>query len=80
MLLWLEDLNWPGAELIQERLVRFQKVDLLALYLNSWIPALDKLEKRSWLEFISPVLENQELLPLLKHDTVKILQRYRAEK
>ena len=45
MLLWLEDLNWPGASQIQERLVQFQKVDMLAMWLNSWVPALKQLKK-----------------------------------
>ena len=77
MLLWLEDLNWPGASQIQERLVQFQKVDMLAMWLNSWVPALKQLKKLTWLSFISVVLDNSKLKELLNQDTLEILQSHR---
>lgn len=77
MLLWLEDLNWPGAELIQKRLMEFQNIDSLVRYLDHWVPALKKLEKRAWLSFISELLDNSQLRASLNHDTVEILERYR---
>jgi hypothetical protein len=77
MLLWLEDLNWPGASQIQERLVQFQKVDMLAMWLNSWVPALKQLKKLAWLSFISVVLDNSKLKELLNQDTLEILQSHR---
>lgn len=73
MLLWLEDLNWPGAELILERLKRFRKVDMLVMYLNHWVPALDKLEEWAWLSFIAEVLDNPDLGSRLKPNTLQIL-------
>lgn len=79
MLLWLEDLNWPGAERIQERLMQFQKVDMLAMCINRWIPALDKLEHWAWLSFISVLLGNSRLKDLLEPDTIRILQEHRCE-
>ena len=76
MLLWLEDLNWPGALLIQERLTRFQKVDMLAICLNSAVPALEKLEEWAWLGSIAALLCNSRLTDLLKPDTLRILSKY----
>lgn len=74
MLLWLSDLNWPGAELIQKRLIQFQKVDKLAMWLNDWVPALNKLEQWAWLSFISDLLDNSGLKDLLKPDVIRMLQ------
>lgn len=76
MLLWIEDLNWPGAEQIQNRLAQFQKVDLLAMWLNDWVPALAKLEQWAWLSFISVVLDNSKLIPLLNPDALRVLKTY----
>ena len=53
MLLWLQDLNWPGADRIQQRLIEFQDVSMLSLHLNHLVPALDKLGEDFWLYFPS---------------------------
>jgi hypothetical protein len=74
MLLWLEDLNWPGAELIQQRLIRFCDVQMLAMWLNSVVPQLYKLGMRSWLFFIAPLLENSFLVEKLNSETLCILR------
>lgn len=73
MLLWLEDLNWPGAELILERLKRFHEVDMLVMCLDHWVPALEKLEEWAWLSFIAEVLDNPNLRSQLKPNTLQIL-------
>lgn len=80
MLLWLEDLNWPGAELILERLKQFRKddiVDMLVMCLNHWVPALNKLGERAWLSFIAEILDNPNLEGRLKPDTLQILLSYK---
>ena len=77
MLLWLEDLNWPGAELIQERLKQFREVNMLVMYLNDWVPALNKLGKRAWLSAIAEILDNPNLEGRLNPDTIQILLEYR---
>ena len=61
MLLWIEDLNWPGAELIQHRLLQFCKIDMLAVYVNSMVPALEKLSKNYWLTSIAELMQNTAL-------------------
>ncbi len=76
MILWLEDLNWPGAEQIQQRLIAFKDVSMLAIILDSIVPDLEKLEKSSWLEFIADLLRNQELSQTIKNSTKEILTKY----
>ena len=76
MILWLEDLNWPGAEQIQQRLIAFQDVFLLATFLDHDVPDLEKLGKTSWLMFLSDLLNNQKLSQTLKSSTREILAKY----
>ena len=76
MLLWLEDLNWPGAEVIQQRLIDFQDVSWLALFLDSFVPALEKLDQTSWIRFIAELLSNGKLSQALKESTREIFTKY----
>lgn len=78
MIQWLEDLNWPGAEQIQQRLIAFQNVERLAMTLDGGIPELEKLGKRSWLMFLSDLLNNQKLSQAIKESTREILSKYYA--
>lgn len=76
MLLWLEDLNWPGAGQIQQRLIEFQDVSMLASDLDSFVAALEKLDKTSWLYFISDLLRNKNLSQAINSNTKAILNKY----
>lgn len=76
MLLWLEDLNWPGAETIQHRLMRFEKVDVLALCLNTIAPALEQLNKSTWLMYLAKLLHNDALKSKLNSDGLRVLSAY----
>ena len=75
MFLWLEDLNWPGAEQIQQRLIAFQYVDLLASDLDSFVAALEKLGETSWLIFLSELLNNKKLSQRINSHTKEILSK-----
>jgi len=79
MLLWLEDLNWPGAEQIQQRLIEFQDVSVLAVILDSFVAALEKLEETSWLFFLSELLNNEKLSQAIKSSTKEILIKSRSD-
>lgn len=79
MLLWLEDLNWPGAERILQRLIEFQDVNWLSMSLNHMVPALSLLGERSWLFFLSDLLENEKLREALRPEVVKTLNAIRKE-
>ena len=76
MILWLEDLNWPGAEKIQQRLIVFQDVFLLATVLDHTVTDLEKLGETRWLLFLSDLLNNQKLSQTLKSSTREILAKY----
>ena len=76
MILWLEDLNWPGAEKIQQRLIVFQDVFLLATILDHTVSDLEKLGETRWLLFLSDLLNNQKLSQTLKSSTREILAKY----
>lgn len=80
MLLWLEDLNWPGAEQIQQRLIAFQDVSMLASDLDSFVAALEKLEKTSWLIFISDLLSNEKLSQKINSSTREILTKHALQR
>lgn len=79
MLFWIRDLNWPGAELIQQRLIRFREVDILAMYINSFVPKLHKLEMNDWLIFIASLLDNALLVKKLKPETLEILRESKTD-
>ena len=79
MLLWIEDLNWPGAEKIQQRLIAFQDVSRLASVLDSFVEALEKLGKSSWLQFVSDLLDNQKLSQKINNSTREILTKYSTD-
>ena len=76
MILWMEDLNWPGAVQIQQRLIAFQSVSSLAFALNAIVPALEQLKETSWLQFISDLLCNQKLSQTINQRTREILEQY----
>lgn len=77
MLLWLEDLNWPGAGYVQRRLTQFLDVRLLAVVLNKMVPALSVLNEESWLISLSVLLENERLRKRLSDEALRTLSQYR---
>lgn len=46
---WLEDMNWPGAFTIRDRLLQFKDSDWLMLFLNSSIDRAKALGRKCWL-------------------------------
>lgn len=76
MLLWLEDLNWPGAEIIQNRLIQFRDVEILSLHINEIVPVLQTLKRDSWLIFIAELLQNKDLKKALNEEVVQSLSEY----
>ena len=76
MIQWIKDLNWPGAEQIQQRLIAFQDVSMLASILNHMVPDLEKLEETSWLIFIADLLSNRKLSQTINNTTKEILTRH----
>ena len=79
MLLWLQDLNWPGALKIMQRLQRFENVSVLATTIMQMLPALVALEDTTWLINISSLLDNRSLAECVDSETFALLTKFRAE-
>ncbi len=80
MLEWLQDLNWPGAFLIMERL---EKMDP-QLLLNAAIYAVKQallLKDNEWLGWMSYLIKNKKFYDALSEEKEyqKILKRYYEE-
>lgn len=83
ILQWIDDLNWPGAEVILERMKRFSKVQNLSLAIQETINILDANEKdirEIWLTNLSKLLDNKKLKEELTVDTLNTLKKYYNEK
>jgi hypothetical protein len=79
LLEWLQDINWPGALIILERLKKVSKVNSLlfameynvqkAIAYNSW-------EDKIWLSAVSQLLDNDKLNNALPKEILKVLRKY----
>lgn len=76
MMIWLEDLNWPGAVLIQQRLLEFSNVECLVDIIKNMVPALIAINEEPWLMSIAPLLKNTKIAESLTNDIVEILVKY----
>ena len=74
MLIWIQDLNWPGAEIILKRLQEFDNVSMLALIINKTVLALSALDDSVWKSNIASLLYNQKLVEHLSLDSIQSLR------
>lgn len=76
---WLQDMNWPGAFKILERLKDFQKYKELAYVLDEsvWIAKLT--ENDLWLMGMSELMEQEELIEHISKNTQMILEQYKRK-
>lgn len=72
MLSWLKDMNWPGAFEIKDRLVKVSAPILIPEYLNCISSAI-KDGKKTWLMFLSGLIDNKELYNLLPEDKKELM-------
>lgn len=79
MLMWLEDINHPGALLILQRLARFTRVDLLAFIIPYMARALSAISEERWLTAIANLLYNKRLRETLDAETIQILMPFYNE-
>lgn len=77
LLEWLQDLNWPGALIILERLKNFSGEKLKLPFTNcfTYAKGLNNAEGQIWLDYLSELLDNGELKALLPKPMVKELQK-----
>lgn len=79
LLIWLNDLNVPGAELILQRLLVFSDTTVLALLLQRIVPGLVAIDDKPWLMSLANLLDNNNLVEKLDKITIQTLERYRLD-
>lgn len=73
LLLWLQDANWPGTDLIVGRLQQFENVDLLVHWIEHLIPLILSADDSLWLISIAELLLNPAIKRRLNDKTVHLL-------
>lgn len=73
MLEWLEDMNWPGAEIILDRLIKFTDTSFLATFIPYCVRAALARDQQGWLGNMSELLKNVNLETTLPKDIFDVL-------
>lgn len=78
LLKWLQDLNWPGALVILDRLKVFSGKKLKKPFIDCFTHAqnLNNDEGLRWIDYLSELLDNEELKAELPKSIVDVLQRH----
>lgn len=78
LLEWLEDLNWPGALIILDRLNRFSGKKLKKPFIDrfTYVSSLNNEEGLMWLDYLSELLDNEDLKSELPKSIIEKLQKH----
>ena len=78
LLEWLQDLNWPGALIILDRLKIFSGEKLKKPFIDrfSYADNLNNEEGLMWLDHLSELLDNEELKAVLPKPIVEKLKKH----
>lgn len=78
LLEWLQDLNWPGALIILERLKIFSGEKLKKPFMDCFTYAnnLNNEEGLMWLGYLSELLNNEELKEVLPKPIIERLKKH----
>lgn len=78
LLEWLQDLNWPGALIILDRLKLFSGKKLIKPFMERYAYAnsLNNEEGLMWLDHLSELLDNAELKAELPRPIIEVLQKH----
>jgi hypothetical protein len=78
LLEWLQDLNWPGAMIVLERLKKFSANMLKPILEETVIEAYSSKDedKLMWLDYLSEFLNNLELKSILSNNVYLILKKH----
>ena len=74
LLEWIEDLNWPGALTILDRLLRCN-IDPFSFDFIECVRTAMATNNQKWLDNLSELLDNKELAAALPEDVLNILQK-----
>ena len=78
LLEWLQDLNWPGALTIVERLKIFSGEKLKKPFENAIIESNNMYgnEGLMWQDYLSELLDNNELISILPKEVLDLLKKH----
>lgn len=78
LLEWLQDLNWPGALIILDRLKIFSGKKLIKPFMERYVYAdsLNNEEGLMWLDHLSELLDNAELKAELPKPIIEVLEKH----
>ena len=78
LLEWLQDLNWPGALVISDRLKIFSREKLEKPFIDCvlYADSLNNEEGCRWLDYLSELLDNEDLKAKLPNPTIEKLQMH----
>ena len=78
LLEWLQDLNWPGALIILDRLKVFNGKKLEKPYIErvTYASNLNSEEGQMWLDYLSELLDNEELKAELPKPILEKVQKH----
>lgn len=61
MIEWLEDMNWPGADRILERLKRYERIPTLKMSMDICIKFAKALNNPSWENTIRSIIDDRDI-------------------
>ena len=73
---WLQDLNWPGACIILERLQSYRDYEMLSIAIEDRIVVANTLEEESWLENLAELIVCDEIKQKLSNQIYKLIETY----
>ena len=76
LLEWLQDINWPGAFIILDRLKKYAKVERLATVVDICVKEAVAKDDEMWLHWLSGLLDNEGLKAELSNEISEILQKH----
>ena len=78
LLEWLQDLNWPGALIILDRLKIFSGEKIKKPFMDRFAYAnnLNNEEGLMWLDYLSELLDNKDLKALLPKPIIEKLENH----
>ena len=59
ILLWIEDMNWPGAIIIDDRLKKFHDMKMLSFAIKECVKRASATDNHIWLENLSELMDRR---------------------
>ena len=62
ILVWIEDMNWPGAIIIDDRLKKFHDMKMLSFAIKECVKRASETDNHIWLENLSELMDDNAKL------------------